>query len=377
MSPAVDSNQERVIVLAPNGRDAYLIVATLCDSGIFAEAVPTIQALCEELDKGVGATILTEEALQGVAQATLTLALGKQPAWSDLPVIILTTGGVERAEPTWQLVRKLEPVGNVSLMERPLRPITLVSAVHVALRSRRRQYEVRSLYERLERRVAERTAELERLNREAEGFNYSISHDLRSPLRSINATANMLMDEYGDILPPEAKALLQRQAIAATRLASLIDDLLRLSRLSRQEMHWHDFDLTALAHDVIGEVRSESKRWRFVVQENMTARGDALLLRFVLLNLIENACKFSPHGGTITVGQDPDGVFYVNDEGIGFEPIYKEKLFLPFERLVHESEFPGTGIGLANVKRIVDRHGGSVWADGVPGKGATFFFTLG
>jgi signal transduction histidine kinase len=367
----------RVLVLAPNGRDANLIVSNLCEHRIAAEACDTVDDLCESIGRGAGTVITTEEALHGHATDLLTRVLALQPPWSDLPIIILTTGGDADSVSTWSRIRRLEPVGNVSLLERPLRSMTLVSAVQVALRSRRRQYEVRALHASLERRVQERTSELQRLNQEAEGFNYSISHDLRTPLRTITSTSQMILEECGHLLPESSKYLLNRQAQAAKRLAVLMDDLLRLSRLSRHEIRLQDFDLTALAREVADEMATATtSKCNMRIQPDMRAHGDAFLVRFVLLNLLENACKFSPEGGTVWVGQDDEGAFFVRDQGIGFDVSYLDRIFLPFERLVSEEDFPGTGIGLANVKRIVDRHGGKIWAESEPGAGASFFFTL-
>ncbi len=374
--PAED--KERVVVLAPTGRDSRLIVDTLLKNGIDAGLVQNIDALSLEIRRGVGAAVLTEEALHSPGMSILTAALADQPPWSDLPLIVLTTGGEERSTATWQIVHRLEPGGNVSLLERPLRAITLVSAVQAALRSRRRQYEVYSLYENLERRVAERTAELQRLHEEADGFNYSISHDLRAPLRAIAGTSSMLLSDCGDRLGEDVEILLRRQADAANRMALLIDNLLNLSRLSRQEMSIRSVDLTGMARDVAQELQVQGLAGgcRFEIEEGLTARGDPTLLRFVLINLMHNACKFSPQGGSVQIGRDGQGSFFVRDHGIGFDMQYVDKIFLPFERLVRDDQFPGTGIGLANVRRIVRRHGGKVWAEAEPGNGATFFFLL-
>lgn len=351
----------------------------LSKSGIASFPACDVAHLCEELANGAGALLLTEEALNRDSLAELSLALQQQEPWSDIPIIILTGGGSEGTDRTWRMLRALEPVANVSLLERPLRSMTLTSAVQVALRSRRRQYEVRSMQAELERRVAERTAELRRLIKEAEGFSYTISHDLRSPLRSIVSTSKILLEDYGSMLPSGAVEELERQSRAASNLAQLIDDLLRLSRLAREEMHPVEFDFSKTAQEVVAQVcldYSESK-CTFEVEGGLRAHGDPTLVRFALLNLIQNACKFSPDGGRIRVGRADDESFYVRDEGIGFDPKYAEKMFLPFERLVTASEFPGTGIGLANVKRIIERHGGKLWAhtEGL-GKGAAFHFTL-
>jgi signal transduction histidine kinase len=377
-----NSTEERVLVLAPLGRDGALIASSLGRSGIAAEAVAAMTDLVHAIDQGIGAAVLTEEALHGSALEVLAAALARQPAWSDLPLVILTTREETRSAATWDLVKRLEPGGNVSLLERPLRSMTLVSAVQVALRSRRRQYEVRSLHEGLERRVAERTADLERLHEEAEGFNYSMSHDLRAPLRAIVSTSRIVLEETGDLLSPRHREMLVRQERSANKLAELIDELLALSRLSRTEVVRAEIDVTRLAQDVADELvrAGMSGGCAFEIQPEMTAQGDPRLLRLVLLNLLGNACKFSPHGGKVRVRRRTEGgetVFSVADEGVGFDMKYVHKLFLPFERLVTETQFPGTGIGLTNVQRIIQRHGGRVWATSAPQQGATFYFTLG
>ncbi|CAN5437068.1 hypothetical protein BH11ARM2_BH11ARM2_31350 [soil metagenome] len=224
----------------------------------------------------------------------------------------------------------------------------------------------------LEERVQARTDELNAALKEAEGFNYSVAHDLRAPVRAISATAMILLEELGPEVSDEHRRFLERQAYNASRLGVLIDELLRLSRLSRVDVRRMPLDLTRLTDEVVSELRTGLD---VRVQEGMRATGDPELVRTVLHNLIGNACKFSPRGAAVEVGQS-GGAVWVRDEGIGFDMGYAEKIFQPFERLVTESEFPGTGIGLANVERIVRRHGGRVWAESKPGKGATFSFTL-
>ena len=227
----------------------------------------------------------------------------------------------------------------------------------------------------LELRVKERTEALEAANRELEGFTYSVSHDLRGPLRAIMSTSMILKEDYSSALPEDAKEQLERQARAAKKMGDLIDDLLRLSRIGRQEMIQNPLDLTAMAHEILSELQPKAE---CVIQEKLTVRADAKLMRLAVQNLLDNAIKFSknvPHP-LIEMGCDRDGVFYVRDNGIGFDMVYSDKLFGPFERLVRDDEYPGTGIGLANVKRIIERHGGKIWAEGEPDAGATFFFSM-
>ncbi len=245
----------------------------------------------------------------------------------------------------------------------------------------REQEQVRALNTVLESRVAERTAQLLEANGEMEAFCYSVSHDLRTPLRAVISTSRMIMEDAGHLLDADHKELLDRQVLAAKRLGELIDDLLHLSRLGRKTLQKADLDLTALAREVAEEVQNIGwpKPIEISIQDGLRAFADYGLIRILLVNLLENACKYSPQGGSVSVlatAQDGKTVFVVKDQGIGFPMAYQHKLFLPFERLVKEQEFPGTGIGLANAKRIVMRHGGNIWAESIEGSGASFFFTL-
>jgi PAS domain S-box-containing protein len=246
---------------------------------------------------------------------------------------------------------------------------------HVVARNSLIQSEqrVRQLNEDLELRVKERTQELQDAIRQMEGFNYSIAHDLRAPLRAIVSTANILQSELSGHLMSSHRELLERQVFNATRLSRLIDELLRLSRLSRAEVTREKLDMTALVKAVATDLNPAR---HVEIQPDMVAFADYGLVRTVVENLVGNAYKFSSADSTVKVGQT-DGNFWVNDAGVGFDMKFVSKLFQPFERLVTEDEFEGTGIGLANVDRIVRRHHGQVWADSEPGHGSTFYFTLG
>jgi PAS domain S-box-containing protein len=251
------------------------------------------------------------------------------------------------------------------------------SLAAVALDNARLYERVRGMNEELEARVQTRTAELMLANKELSEFSYSVAHDLRAPLRAIVAASRILEETLAPRLAPEEARLLDRQAENALRLSRIIDDMLGMARLSRAEVRREDFDLTALAYEVAEEVRG--REWvqacGFDIQAGMRAHGDPRLIRHVLVNLLDNACKFSPEGGVVQVGAGEDA-FFVRDEGIGFDMGHAGKLFGAFERLVGQEDFPGTGVGLANVKRIVERHGGRVWAESTPGRGATFWFSL-
>ncbi|HYC55974.1 MAG TPA: ATP-binding protein [Candidatus Binatia bacterium] len=240
------------------------------------------------------------------------------------------------------------------------------------------------LEEDLGRRVAERTAALEEANREMEAFSYSVSHDLRAPLRSIDGFCRVLLEDYGSRLDEEARGYLQRASSASRRMGGLIDDLLRMSRVGRSEPRKEQVDLTAIARTVAEEHASgePSRNVEFHIQDGLTAQGDPALLYDVLVNLLGNAWKFTSkkeHARIEFRADDTNGqtVYCVSDDGAGFEMSFAHKLFRPFERLHDGNDFAGNGIGLATVERIIRRHGGRVWAEGRSGKGASFFFTLG
>ncbi len=238
--------------------------------------------------------------------------------------------------------------------------------------------------EDLERRVAERTTELTAVNRELEAFSYSVSHDLRAPLRALDGFSQVLLEDYADRVDAQGRDYLARIRAASQRLSHLIDDLIQLSRVTRSELRRDDVDLSALVKGVVVEVqeREPARRVGVTVQEGVHVRGDARLLRVGLVNLVGNAFKFTRNEPDprvefgVTSGAD-GRVYHVRDNGAGFDMAYAGRLFQPFQRLHTLAEFEGTGIGLATLQRIVHRHGGRVWAEGAPGQGATFYFTLG
>jgi signal transduction histidine kinase len=243
----------------------------------------------------------------------------------------------------------------------------------------RAEAQVRKLNATLERRAAA----LETANSELEAFSYSVSHDLRAPLRSIDGFSLALLEDYGSQLDSTAHDYLRRVRAAAQRMAALIDDLLDLSRVARAEMRWEQVDLSALAYAVAADLQqgAPNRRAEFKIAPDLKAQGDGRLLRVMLENLLGNAWKFTSgrDAAVITFGrQETDGraVYFVRDNGAGFDMAYAHRLFGAFQRLHDQREYPGTGIGLATVQRIIHRHGGRVWADGAVGAGAAFFFVL-
>jgi PAS domain S-box-containing protein len=225
--------------------------------------------------------------------------------------------------------------------------------------------------------------QLEAANRELEAFSYSVSHDLRAPLRSIDGFSHALLEEYAGVLDARGIHYLDRVRAAASLMARLIDDLLALSRVTRSEMRHEPVDLSSIAEDVLGDLRQAEpdRRVDVSVEPDMIVPGDPSLLRVVLVNLLGNAWKFTSKRGDPRIDvtcerSDGDLVVHVRDNGVGFDPVYHDKLFAPFQRLHTKEQFPGSGIGLATVQRIVRRHGGRAFADGRPGEGATFSFTV-
>ena len=242
---------------------------------------------------------------------------------------------------------------------------------------------VQELNVNLELRVKKRTSELKAVNKELEAFSYSVSHDLRAPLRSIDGFSQMLLEDYVDTLDEQGKEYLQRVRHGAQRMAQLIDDMLKLSRLTRSQLTYQVVNLSEISGEIIAALQTESPQRdvEFHIAPDLLAQGDEGLLIVVLDNLISNAWKYTskqPHA-VIEIGGESDDnetTYWIKDNGAGFNMKYVDKLFGAFQRLHHTHEFEGSGIGLATVARIIHRHGGSVWAEGEENRGATFYFSL-
>jgi PAS domain S-box-containing protein len=304
-----------------------------------------------------------------VSEEFKRLIAGGEPSTFELPM--MTATGDERYI-VWQnnpIVEDGRIAGTVSF--------------GMDITGRRMEEALRTLNEQLERRVEERTAELGAANRELESFAYSVSHDLRAPLRAIDGFTQALVEDYGDKLDGRALDYCSRVRKAASRMGQLIEDLLVLSRITRAEMRFEDVDLSALATDILAlqHEREPERRVRTHVQAGLRAHGDMGLLRILMENLLDNAWKYTnkTDEADIEVGARWEGsrqVFFVRDNGAGFDMAFAGKLFAPFQRLHAEKDYAGTGIGLATVQRIVSRHGGRVSASAQVNQGAIFEFVL-
>ena len=338
--------------------------------------------------------VLLDLLMPGIDGKETCRRLKASPATRDLPVIMLTA-----LEDRAVMIEGLS-TGADDYISKSSDLDVLKARVQAQLR--RKQFEdenrriredllrseLRATEERAARQLAETRAalvgELERKNKELEAFSYSVSHDLRAPLRSIDGFSQALLEDHAEHLDARGRDYLQRVRSSAQRMAELIDDILQLSRVSLAELNRGRVDLSAIAQAVADELqrREPERAVTFAIQPALALRGDARLMRVLLDNLMGNAWKFTSKQADprIEVGADTDRddvAFYVRDNGAGFDMAYAEKLFRPFQRLHTEHDFPGTGIGLATVYRIVDRHGGRVWAEGGVGRGATIRFTVG
>lgn len=309
----------------------------------------------------------------------------------DLDTVVAFLDQLQRLEPLQFEFRIVRPDGAerwLHLRYFPIRDAAGAFSLHTGIaeditQRKTAENEIYRLNEELEERVRQRTHELEVANRELESFSYSVSHDLRAPLRAINGFSQALAEDYSHLLDREGLGYLERVRAASQRMSVLIDDLLTLSRVARQEMRRTPLNLSLLAANIAAELRAghPKRQVTFTIAPDMWAIGDPSLLRIVLDNLMHNAWKYTGRHpqAHIEVGwlDQPEGqVYFVRDDGAGFEMAYADKLFGAFQRLHRDTEFEGTGVGLATVQRIIHRHGGRTWAEGAVEQGATFYFTL-
>jgi signal transduction histidine kinase/CheY-like chemotaxis protein len=367
---------ERILVLAPTGRDGAMVADALHKAGFEALPCAGIPQLCHHLEEGAGAAFIAEEALASVEMDRLQETLGRQPAWSDLPIIIMTGGG-KTTQFSQRLARRLGGIGSLTLLERPLRILTLVSAVQAALRARRKQYQVRALL-----------AEKEQAVRQRDRFLAMLGHELRNPLAAVRAAVEVL-DQAGAADPrvlPEHCRIIKRQA---SHLARLVDDLLDVARATAGKMmlNWQAVDLREVAQRSVEGIKLAlgTQQHEIIIDPSATSAivsGDPVRLEQVITNLLSNSVKYTPTGGTISITVGPEDnsvVLRVRDTGEGIPAEMLPRIFEPFVQVQQNLDRSrgGLGLGLPLVKALVEMHKGSIHAaSGGVGQGSEFIIRL-
>lgn len=388
-SSAAGADDERVLLLAPTGRDAHMISGVLGEENVATEACEGIEDFCRKLIDGAGAAFITEEALTPVAVKCLVEALAEQPPWSDFPLVLLTSGG-ENVPVNLRALKALGEVGNVTLIERPTRIITLVSALHAALRARRRQYEVRDHLLAQKRAQEERSLlleEAEAANRTKDEFLATMSHELRTPMTAILGWAQLLRSntlKESDF--KHALEIVERNARAQTKL---IDDLLDISRIitGKLRLDVRLVDLAAVVEAVIDSLRPTAEARAIRLQTMLDPQagpvsGDTDRLQQVVWNLVSNAIKFTPKGGRVQVmlaRVNSHVEVTVSDSGKGISAEFLPHVFDRFRQADGSTtrRQGGLGLGLSIVRQLVELHGGSVSVESAgEGQGATFTVQL-
>lgn len=388
MSADLPQSDLRVLMVAPTGKDAVNIAAVLRKAEIAAAACPNLSAVALEIPRGCGAVLLTEEALDYERYRDLSQAFNEQPKWSTIPVALIVKGG---GRPSFreEAARALGERSSLLIVERPVRAATLVSTLRSALVSRKQQLEVRDLLRErdellasLERKVEERTAKLQELNAELEAFSYSVSHDLRAPLRSMESYARILHDDHADRLSEEGRHFAYRIMKNAEKMDRLMLDVLTISRVSRAELKLGPLDLDEVLQEVIDQYPDLAAAHRQIKIERPlgTVLADHSSLVQCFSNLLQNALKFVPKGRTPEVrvfSERSEATLRVSvcDNGAGIDPKMHSRIFGMFER-AGPLDVPGTGIGLAIVKKAVERMSGTVGVTSEPGAGACFWIQL-
>lgn len=367
----LDDRDDRILVIAPLGRDARMIAEALAGAGFAADIFASPGALVEGLRHGAAAIVATEESLVDFERRLLADALHGEPAWSDVPVIILTSAD-RTAEPSDAMLQEFAQLGNVTLLERPLRIMTLITTVQSAVRARRRQYEVRNYIverEGLEQQLRAWALDLEAANRAKDEFLAMLSHELRNPLNAI-ASASSILDRADATQATRARDVIRRQI---HHLVGVTDDLLDIGRITTGKIRLHSrpLDLAALIQRVVDQHDIERRPLTHSVKVDVVpvwVNGDETRLEQIAVNLLTNALKYTPDGGTIRVtvrAEEDCAVLRVADTGVGIPPDRLSRIF----DLFYQAEQPldrragGLGIGLTLVKHLVALHSGTVTAE--------------
>jgi signal transduction histidine kinase len=387
---AVPRGIPRILIFAPTGNDARVTAGFLSQSGHHVEICRDMAELCNEAATGCDMILLAEETLNQASVNVLGQMLAQQSPWSDIPIALITSGGDASPE----RLRILTPIGrgaNVSLLERPFRRGTLLSTVEVALRARQRQYDVRDLLEErknnlamMENLVKERTSQLTETNEQLETLVYSIAHDLRAPLRSMQAFAKILLDDYAPSLDATAEKYAQRIVKSAETMDALVLDLLAYGKAARADLEMEQIELEDawnVALSLFEQDIVDLGATITTLRPLPSIYASSTTLSQVLANLLGNALKFVPENVAPIIvfkAQDQGDTLRISiqDNGVGIVPEYHERIFRVFERLKGQKS-QGTGIGLAIVKKGVERMGGRVGVkSSPPEKGSLFWIEL-
>jgi len=342
----------RVLILAPIGRDAALLAGTLASMDLESSIASHPDQLLTLLSEGAGTAIIVEEALTPRAIHGLETWLAAQPPWSDMPFVVLTSSGIPTRQSHLK-ARMIEGLGNVNLIERPVRPDTVQSSIRTALRARMRQYEIRS-----------RQEALIQANADLEQFAHAASHDLREPLRSVGIYSELLARNYSTFLDERGNEYLNLITSGAKRMDALLSDLLVYAHAS--SFADDKFD-PSQAEITVGEMPDVKMRESHLSQ--------------IFQNLLGNAIKYRKDGNQPKIQLSAqrsaaNWIFSIEDNGIGVPEPYKEAIFGIFKRLHSNSQYSGTGMGLAICQRIIERYRGRIWVESKPDQGSRFFFTI-
>ena len=366
------ASEMRVLILAPIGRDATLLAQTVETLDLESTIVPDANALVKEVSEGVGVSIVADEAISPRQIHELTSWLAAEPTWSDPPFIVLTPRG-QTMPYSHQRAQEFSTLGNFTLIERPVRPETIQSAVRAALRGRMRQYEIRS-----------RQEALLRANADLEQFAHSASHDLKEPLRNIRIFTELLQREYGKALDQRGAGFLEMVAASALRMDHLLADLLAYAQASSIPDALPEATPARNALDAaLGNLAATIQETNadIITADMPSVRMRESHLQQLFQNLLANAIKYRRETGSprVCVTSKRAGEFWlfsVGDNGIGIAPEHREKIFGIFQRLHTNAQYAGTGMGLAICQRIVERYRGRIWVESEPGQGSKFLFTI-